>query len=133
MAHSGRCRAQMGLLAARSIEIRKRLSCRRHIECKIGACMKSEIWEQARAGDLRGAADAAHKALSESSRALTSAQRGELHLVCAFCAMRQGHHAEALRELDIAKMAAGTPGCDEGLALRIATWRAELAYFQGRY
>ncbi len=95
--------------------------------------MKSEIWEQARAGDLRGAADAAHKALSESSRALTSAQRGELHLVCAFCAMRQGHHAEALRELDIATMAAGTPGCDEGLALRIATWRAELAYFQGRY
>jgi len=95
--------------------------------------MKSEIWEQARAGDLRGAADAAHKALSESSRALTSAQRGELHLVRAFCAMRQGHHAEALRELDIAKMAAGTPGCDEGLALRIATWRAELAYFQGRY
>jgi AraC-like DNA-binding protein len=92
-----------------------------------------EIWEQARAGDLRGAADAARKAFSESSRASTSGQCGELHLVCAFCAMRQGHHAEALRELDAAELLAGAPERDEGLALRTATWRAELAYFQGRY
>ncbi len=88
-----------------------------------------EIWKQARAGDFRGAEEGVRKALNESA-AGTPAQRGELHLVAAFCAMRQGHHANALRELAAAQLAAKR---DEGLALRVATWRAELAYFQGRY
>src|SRR3954467_14888394 len=88
-----------------------------------------EIWKQARAGDLRGAEEGVRKALRESATG-TPAKRGDLHLVSAFCAMRQGHHANALRELAAAQLAAKR---DQGLALRVATWRAELAYFQGRY
>ncbi len=88
-----------------------------------------EIWNQARAGDFRGAEEAARRALRESP-AGTPAQCGDLHLVSAFCAMRQGHHANALSELDAAQLAAER---DQGLALHVATWRAELAYFQGRY
>ena len=90
---------------------------------------RPEIWNQARAGDFRGAEKAVRRALRESGGS-TPAQRGDLHLVSAFCAMRQGRHANALRELAAAQLAAKR---DEGLALRVATWRAELAYFQGRY
>ncbi len=54
-------------------------------------------------------------------------------MVAAFCAIRRGHHSEALRELDAAGHAASSPRADRGLALRVETWRAELAYFQGRY
>ena len=57
----------------------------------------------------------------------------DLHLVAAHCAMRQGHHADALRELDAAEGAASVASGSPGLLLRIAVWRAELAYFQGRY
>ncbi|MEP7063476.1 MAG: helix-turn-helix transcriptional regulator [Betaproteobacteria bacterium] len=53
--------------------------------------------------------------------------------MAAFCAMRQGGHAEALRELDAAVRENAPPGNDAGTAMRIDTWRAELAYFQGRY
>jgi AraC-like DNA-binding protein len=91
-----------------------------------------EMWDQARAGDFRGAEEAVRRALREPA-AGTPAQCGDLHLVSAFCAMRQGHHAEAMHELDAAELVAAAPERDEGLALRIATWRAELAYFQGRY
>jgi AraC-like DNA-binding protein len=46
--------------------------------------------------------------------------------------MRQGHHADALHALDAAaRAAAARSGVD--LALRVEAWRAELAYFQGRY
>jgi tetratricopeptide (TPR) repeat protein len=38
-----------------------------------------------------------------------------------------------LRELDAAEHAAASPQAEPGLALRVASWRAELAYFQGRY
>ena len=46
--------------------------------------------------------------------------------------MRQGKHSEALRELDTAEQVASLDA-EPVLALRIETWRAELAYFQGRY
>jgi AraC-like DNA-binding protein len=47
--------------------------------------------------------------------------------------MRQGDHSEAIRELDAAGHAASSPSIDANLMLRVDTWRAELAYFQGRY
>src|SRR5688500_5682064 len=89
------------------------------------------LWDQARSGDLRGAALAARGALA--SPAASPSTRAELHLVAAACAMRQGEHANALRELDAADEAARTRRAGAGLALRADTWRAELAYFQGRY
>ena len=93
----------------------------------------SRIRELARSGELRPAADAAHKALAALGRRAVPRTRVELHLVAAFCAMRQGNHADARRELDAATQAASIPGAEGGLALRVATWRAELAYFEGRY
>jgi AraC-like DNA-binding protein len=90
-------------------------------------------WELARAGELRGAADMAHLALAARAPARAPGERVELHLVRASCAMRQGHHAEALRELDLAGHAAACASAGEGLTLRVEAWRAELAYFQGRY
>jgi AraC-like DNA-binding protein len=91
------------------------------------------IWELARSGDLRGAAHAARSVLARSTRRTPPTRCVELHLVAAFCAMRQGDHADAMRELDAAGHAASIPLADAGLALRVETWRAELAYFQGRY
>jgi tetratricopeptide (TPR) repeat protein len=89
-----------------------------------------QVWELARSGQLRAAVDAARKALGDASAVGSPV---ELHLVCASCAMRQGDHAEAMRELDAAAKVAGLPDADPGAALRVETWRAELAYFQGRY
>jgi AraC-like DNA-binding protein len=91
------------------------------------------IRELARSGEFRPAAEAAHAALNALGRWPTPRKRVELHLVAAFCAMRQGNHADARRELDAATDAAAAPGADPGLGLRIATWHAELAYFEGRY
>ena len=90
-------------------------------------------WELARSGNLRGAVEAARKALGELGPDATSSSHVELHLVAAFCAMRQGDHSEAMRELDAATHAASSPQVDGRLELRVETWRAELAYFQGRY
>lgn len=90
-------------------------------------------WELARSGDLRGAADAAHRDLSELAPDAPKAHHVELRLVAAFCAMRQGDHSDAMRELDAAGHAACSPHSDPALMLRVDTWRAELAYFQGRY
>ena len=90
-------------------------------------------WELARSGDLRGAAVAARKALDAFGPDAPPGDRVELHLARAFCAMRQGHHSDAARELDAAGHAARLPNADGGSALRVETWRAELAYFQGRY
>jgi AraC-like DNA-binding protein len=92
-----------------------------------------EFWKRARAGEFRGAADAAHNALREAARRLPAAERVELHLVAAFCAMRQGSHSDATRELEEAEHSLDGTAAREPLALRIAAWRAELAYFQGRY
>jgi AraC-like DNA-binding protein len=60
-------------------------------------------------------------------------KRVELHLISAFCSMRQGNHSEALRELEGAGRAASSLPANSGMGLRVEAWRAELAYFQGRY
>lgn len=93
----------------------------------------SRVWERARSGDLRGAALAAREALHSVAGGMSRAHRVEFHLVAASCAMRQGHHAEALRDLDDAVKCADVVPRDEGAALRVEVWRAELAYYQGRY
>ena len=93
----------------------------------------TRIRELARSGELRPAAQAAQMALVALGRRAAPRMRVELHLVAAFCAMRQGNHADARRELDTAAHAASAPGAHGGLALRVATWCAELAYFEGRY
>jgi tetratricopeptide (TPR) repeat protein len=92
-----------------------------------------DYWERARAGDFRGASEAAHTALHGTASPLPTAERVELHLVAAFCAMRQGNHADATHELDAAADGVDGSGRRDQLALRISAWRAELAYFQGRY
>jgi AraC-like DNA-binding protein/tetratricopeptide (TPR) repeat protein len=89
-----------------------------------------DYWKQARAGDFRGAAEAAHAALRGK---VSITRRVEMRLVAAFCAMRQGNHGDAAHELDAAGAALDEAGGREREALRVAAWRAELAYFQGRY
>jgi AraC-like DNA-binding protein len=91
----------------------------------------ARVWELARAGDLRGGAVAAREQLSRSGGKATARERVELHLAAACCAMRQGHHADALRDLDLAELTAKP--AEPALGSRIDVWRAELAYFQGRY
>jgi AraC-like DNA-binding protein len=93
----------------------------------------SRLWELARAGDLRGGSDAARKALAGMSLKAAPSTLVELNLVAAFCSMRQGDQPEAMRNLDAAARAASSPRADTRSALRVDTWRAELAYFQGRY
>ena len=90
-------------------------------------------WALARSGDLRGAGEAARKLLGKLGPGAKPRSHVELHLVSAFCAMRQGDHSEAMRKLDAASDAASFPNADAGLDRRVETWRAELAYFQGRY
>lgn len=91
------------------------------------------LWELARGGDFRGVAAAARDALGKLASGGTAGRRVELHLIIAFCSMRQAHHSEALRELENAAHAAGSLPADSEIAFRIDAWRAELAYFQGRY
>ena len=92
-----------------------------------------DAWELARSGQLRAAVDAARKSLGEIRSGDSPDERAELHLVCASCAMRRGDHSEAIRELDAAARAATMPDAGPGAELRVEAWRAELAYFQGRY
>ncbi|HVN35232.1 MAG TPA: hypothetical protein VMU96_08255, partial [Casimicrobiaceae bacterium] len=80
------------------------------------------LWERARSGDLRGGSEAAREALAQCEPQLAPATRVDLHLVAAFCAMRQGQHAEALRELAAADAAAKHASLDAQLSLRIDTW-----------
>lgn len=89
-------------------------------------------WELARSGELRAAVEGARKALAADVAPASPSDRAELHLVCASCAMRQGDHAEAMRELDEAGAAAASAD-SAASPLRVEAWRAELAYFQGRY
>jgi AraC-like DNA-binding protein len=98
-----------------------------------GALDAGPLWKLARGGDFRGAGIAAQRALSSLPAAATARRRVELHLVAAFCSMRQGHHAEALAELHVASGLAASPRAPRVLASRVDAWRAELAYFQGRY
>jgi hypothetical protein len=90
----------------------------------------ARVWELARAGDLRGGAVAAREQLSRSGGKATARERVELHLAAACCAMRQGHHADALRDLDLAELTAKP--AEPALGSRIDVWRAELAYCQRR-
>ncbi len=92
-----------------------------------------ELWEVARSGKLRAAAEAAHKALDDGERVASPEGHVELHLICASCAMRQGEHAEAIRELEAAAQSAALARDKAAALLRVDVWRAELAYFQGRY
>lgn len=87
------------------------------------------IWKLARSGELRRASEAARNALEASTEGTALTRSAELHLVCAFCLMRQGDYAEALRKLDAADQAT----LSDSSAIRVQTWRAELACFQGRY
>ena len=89
-------------------------------------------WKLARSGDFRAARCQAHQALSRQ-RAGAIEARVDLHLVAAFCSMRQGRHAEALQELQAAALLARRSRRGDRLALRIDAWLAELGYFQGRY
>ena len=96
--------------------------------------MIARIWEVARSGDLRGAADAAGSLLAKLGRGATPGDRVELSLVAASCLMRQGLHADAIRELDAAESsAAEARSGGEAMLNHVAIWRAELAYFQGRH
>jgi len=99
----------------------------------IGADLAAAAWRRAREGDLRGGAEAARTALLERSSPLERGDIVELHLVAAFCAMRSGDLTAAHRELEAAEQASLSPDVASRLALRVEIWRAELAYFQGRY
>jgi AraC-like DNA-binding protein len=94
-------------------------------------CSVTAIWELARSGNLHGALDASRKAL-QAAPAL-SERFVELQLVCAFCLIRQGKYLEASRALEIADRSASRMRAGHASALRVHAWRAELAYFQGRY
>jgi len=91
------------------------------------------LWKLARCGDYRGAEGAARDALRAHGAREGIRYRVELSLIAAFCAMRQGHFAEAQHELDTAGRTAASLRAAGGLAARVDAWRAELAYFQGRY
>ena len=71
--------------------------------------------------------------LAGPARDTSVSQRVEMLLVIASCEMRQGRHAHAIAHLDAAERAVGEPGACAGLGSRVEAWRAELAYFQGRY
>jgi AraC-like DNA-binding protein len=87
------------------------------------------LWEVARSGDLRSAVEGSREALR--ARVCPVDHQVELHLVSAFCAMRQGRHADARIDLEAAGAAAAALA--PPALLRVDAWRAELAYFQGRY
>jgi AraC-like DNA-binding protein/tetratricopeptide (TPR) repeat protein len=88
------------------------------------------IWRRAREGDYRGSLDEARRALADAS---APAIVVDAHLVIAFCSIRTSDYAEASRALDAAANAATAAPDPERFARRIEAWRAELAYFQGRY
>jgi AraC-like DNA-binding protein len=91
------------------------------------------LWEIARAGDLPRAIKVAGDALVNSQPRTPRSNCLELHLVRASCLLRQGHYADAARELDDADRVADLMTAKSSARLRVNVWRAELAYFQGRY
>jgi len=93
----------------------------------------SGIWEIARAGDLPRAIKVAGDALAETHPRPSRSDFLELLLVRAFCLLRQGQYADAARELDNADGVADLMSAKSNARLRVKVWRAELAYFQGRY
>jgi AraC-like DNA-binding protein/tetratricopeptide (TPR) repeat protein len=95
------------------------------------AAFDADRWHRARSGDLKGAIAAAREALA--AKPASAASRFELHLVVAFCLIRQGSFSEALQELEMAAAAAATTQARSHLGPRVEIWRAEIAYFQGRY
>jgi len=98
-----------------------------------GALSIPEIWDIARAGDLHQAIKVARDALCAVQLSTPPGDFLELHLVRAFCLMRQAQYADASRELDIGDGVACLAGAEASATLRVKVWRAELAYFQGRY
>ena len=92
----------------------------------------ANAWELARSGDLGGAIEAAHRELARG-RAMAGRHAVELRLVAASCAMRKGELAKALSELEAASRAGSRKRAGGVLEMRVEAWRAELAYFQGRY
>ena len=93
----------------------------------------SDLWRLARDGDLRGSIDAARRTLEGLGPASATDLFVDLHLVIAFCSMRAGDYAEAARTLDVAAQAANGAVAGSRFTPRVEVWRAELAYFQGRY
>ena len=85
--------------------------------------------ELARSGRLRGAAE---PRVADWRPGARPSREVELRLVLrrARCARL---HADALCELDAAARSAALPGVVPQAAMRVEAWRAELAYFQGRY
>jgi hypothetical protein len=68
----------------------------------VNAAAVAANWKLVRSGEPRGAAVAARMALAELPAHAVAGDRVERHLIVASCAMRQGHHAEALQALDAA-------------------------------
>ena len=92
-----------------------------------------KAWALARGGDLKGGLEAARFQLAAGAGGeLPPADVVELHLVMASCALRLGQHGDAAAALDAAERTAVDAGL-EGPRLRVEVWRAEMAYFQGRY
>jgi AraC-like DNA-binding protein len=87
--------------------------------------------ELARQGDMRRAALEAREALKRLGSRGSARERVDLHIVAASCAMRQGAHGEARRDLDAAARIAEKTRT-RAPALRVRAWRAELAYLQGQ-
>jgi len=88
------------------------------------------------AGDFRGNRRPPWRHGTQPKNSKRGGARSELHLVAAlFARCAREHHAVALQELDLARAAAGeSSGALRTCALtRIDVWRAELAYYQGRY
>src|SRR5829696_9223395 len=82
-----------------------------------------DLWEAARNGNFRAAADGAQRALDAQGVAGIS-RSVELRLIIAFCAMRQGHHGEAGRALEAARETSGRSERPGSLKARVALWRA---------
>ena len=82
-----------------------------------GSISPSDVWKQAREGDLRGGLDAARRALNQLGSHTGPTTFVDLHLAIAFCSMRGGDYAEATRVLNVAATAAGSPDADRGLVL----------------
>jgi ATP/maltotriose-dependent transcriptional regulator MalT len=122
-------------LAAKAIHFRKirKNGAMKRAPADANATPVKHAWELARSGQLRAAVDAARRSIAETSKDGRASDHVELHLVCASCAMRQGDHAEAMREIDAAAKAASVSKSGAGAEARVEAWRAELAYFQGRY
>src|SRR3954462_14086953 len=88
----------------------------KRIECS--AVVVRRLWEVARAGDFRAGAAQARDALVSLRLGERSEYRVELHLIVAFCVMRQGQLSDAHHELDTASRLAASLDSGTKLAAR---------------